>query len=242
MSSKSERKTSTGHTAGLHSGGSFGEAERTLKRERDQDLAQMDQGAAGRNAETVYRDKRGRKLDMLSEFMKQQSSAEGKQKAVEKAQYDWGTGAVQKKATEESRQEMLDLASAPFARTVDDPKLERMRKETTRVGDPMAEYFASKREKEQSEMDEQDEREAAARDKERERSANFTASKPPTSKKKPLYNGPTPAPNRFNIRPGYRWDAVDRSNSLKFEHKVLLKMNERSALKDDAYKWSVSDL
>lgn len=230
--SKSEKKTSTGHTAGIHSASSFGQEERTLKRERELELSQVDASAAGQNAETVYRDKRGKKLDMLSEFMKQQSSAEGKKQLVEQAQYEWGTGSVQKKAFEEKRNEMIDIANEPFARTVDDPKLEKMRKEAIRESDPMAQYFAQKQEKAQAELDEQ-------HDREQRRNPTKAA---PTARRKPLYKGPTPAPNRFGIRPGYRWDAVDRSNASRFEHKVMTKMNEKNSLKDDAYKWSVSDL
>jgi pre-mRNA-splicing factor CWC26 len=179
---------------------------------------------------------------MLNEFMKQQSSEEGKKQVVEQAQYEWGTGSVQKKQFEASKQEMAELANAPFARTVDDPKLERIRKEAVRDGDPMSQYFASKREKQQEQEEAQEDVEAAERDRLREQHGNFTGSKAPTTRKKPLYNGPTPAPNRFGIRPGYRWDAVDRSNASRFEHRVMTKMNERTALKDDAYKWSVSDL
>ena len=33
---------------------------------------------SGKNAETVYRDKKGKKLDMLNEFMRQQAVREGK--------------------------------------------------------------------------------------------------------------------------------------------------------------------
>lgn len=37
-----------------------------------------DQSNSGQGAETVYRDKKGRKLDMLNEFMKSQDARAGK--------------------------------------------------------------------------------------------------------------------------------------------------------------------
>ena len=45
---------------------------------------------------------------------------------------------------------------------------------------------------------------------------------------------------RFHIFPGYRWDGIDRGN--KYEHKILTKSNDRTALKEDEYRWSVSDM
>nr|XP_027219865.1 BUD13 homolog [Penaeus vannamei] len=56
---------------------------------------------------------------------------------------------------------------------------------------------------------------------------------------KPLYKGPFP-PNRFNIRPGYRWDGVDRSSG--FENQWFERQNNRRAVEEDAYKWSVSTI
>jgi hypothetical protein len=58
-------------------------------------------------------------------------------------------------------------------------------------------------------------------------------------RKYPLYQGNIP-PNRFNIRPGYRWDGVDRSNG--FEKDYFVRQNTRKSNAVDAYLWSVEDM
>ena len=67
----------------------FGEVERSLKLERQREIDSNgnDEQPA---VETVYRDKKGKKLDMLSEFMRQQSTEENKKLKLEQAQYEWG--------------------------------------------------------------------------------------------------------------------------------------------------------
>lgn len=235
-------KTSSGHRAGIHSAHEFGEAERHLKRSRDAELNEFNSKFASQNGvqETIYRDKKGRKLDMLNEFMKQQEAAnkkEAQKKAIEEAQYEWGKGAVQRKEIEKSQLELLDMQNQPFARTIDDPKLEAMRKSVLRDGDPMAAYFEAQRAKAESKQQKQEQEQPVA-DAGND-SSNAKVLRMAVSKK-PAYKGPEPKPNRFSIRPGYRWDAVDRGNG--FEHKVMTKMNARKSLKDDEYKWSVSDL
>lgn len=57
---------------------------------------------------------------------------------------------------------------------------------------------------------------------------------------KPVYKGPVPPPNRYNIQPGYRWDGVDRSNG--YETQLFAKMAEKKATAQMAYKWSVEDM
>lgn len=217
-----QEKTASGHQAGIQSSSSFSEKEKALRLKRDRELKELNDKYNEEKPDTVYRDKRGRKLDMLNQFMRQQMSKEGKEKIIEEAQYEWGKGSVQKKELEDAKQELLDIANQPFARTIDDPKLEQMRKETLRDGDPMAQYIQEKKRKVT---------------KVESSSKSGSADKKPS---RPVYAGPTPPPNRFSIRPGYRWDAVDRGNG--FEQKLLLKVNDRSSLKEDEYLWSVADL
>lgn len=140
---------------------------------------------------------------------------------LEKAQFEWGLGTVQKQEAARALQEVADMASQPFARTADDPQLETIRKAAIRDGDPMAEYFLQQQ--------------AEAEEVEREHITLTTG-----VKLKPRYSGPPPAPNRFGITPGYRWDAVDRGN--QFERQVMLFGSSRKASAEDKHRWSSSDL
>lgn len=56
------------------------------------------------------------------------------------AQYEWGRGKVQKEEAKQWKEEMDNIAAEPFARGVDDARLEAARKAEIRPDDPMAAY------------------------------------------------------------------------------------------------------
>ncbi|KAL8774555.1 MAG: hypothetical protein Q9209_000928 [Squamulea sp. 1 TL-2023] len=55
---------------------------------------------------------------------------------------------------------------------------------------------------------------------------------------KPLYAGAA-APNRYGIRPGHRWDGVDRGNG--FEKQYFAARNRRRDLKELDYAWQMDE-
>ncbi|KAB5548929.1 hypothetical protein PHYPO_G00061340 [Pangasianodon hypophthalmus] len=165
-----------------------------------------------RHAETVFRDKTGKKRDLETE------RAEQSRKAGEKAEKDekyaqWGKGLVQSQMQQQNVADALREAQKPLARHIDDEDLDKMLREQEREGDPMAALLRKKKEKN---------------------------AKTKGVKERPRYKGPPPPPNRFNIMPGYRWDGVDRSNG--YEQKRFTRMADKKAVQEEAYKWSVEDM
>lgn len=55
---------------------------------------------------------------------------------------------------------------------------------------------------------------------------------------KPLYQG-SAAPNRYGIRPGYRWDGVDRSNGAEKEY--FAARNKRRDVENLKYAWEMDE-
>lgn len=165
-----------------------------------------------RNAQTVFRDKSGKRRDLDAE--RQEQSRKAGEKAEKDQKYaQWGKGLAQSQMQQQSVEDAIKESQKPLARHADDEDLDRMLREQERYGDPMAALLRNKKAKE---------------------------SKLKGIKEKPRYRGPPPPPNRFNIMPGYRWDGLDRSNG--FEQKRYSRMADNKAVQDMAYKWSVEDM
>jgi pre-mRNA-splicing factor CWC26 len=173
-------------------------------------------------ATTTYRDKTGKKIDMVSEFLRQQETKEVEAKVEESKRYELNVGAAQKELARQSALEIARAAQAPFARTKDDAELDSRLRAVERDGDPM---LTSRRRIEGGGG-------VAAR--------QIVQDNPMQAVQKPIYSGPAPALNRFGIRPGFRWDGVDRSNG--WEAKVFAAKNAARAKEERRRAFAQTDM
>lgn len=126
--------------------------------------------------ETVYRDTSGKRIDTKAA---KAEMARQKRKELEKEmqKMEWGKGLVQREDREKARRELEEMANKSLNRYADDEDLNNELRDVQRWNDPAARFLTGD-------------------------SGGKKKSKGPT---RPKYAGPTPAPNRFGIPPGYRW-------------------------------------
>ncbi|XP_061058482.1 BUD13 homolog [Eubalaena glacialis] len=175
--------------AHMYSGAKTGLVLTDIQREQ-QELERRDQETVAfeaefQYAETVFRDKSGRKRNLKLERLEQRRKAE-KDSERDELYAQWGKGLAQRRQQQQNVEDAVKEMQKPLARYIDDEDLDRMLREKEREGDPMANFIKKSKAKESK-----------------------------NKKVRPRYSGPAPPPNRFNIWPGYRWDGVDRSNGFE---------------------------
>ncbi|EDV34041.1 uncharacterized protein Dana_GF20705 [Drosophila ananassae] len=208
-------KTLDGKKAGLQDAQSL-KKESDERRRQEHDLFEkMSSEVSGRDAEVQMRStgRKGRRArDAADEDPAEQRRKEEHEKKKKELYDRWGKGLKQIEDQKSRMEEMAHEASKPVARYANDEDLDRHLREQEHADDPMLEYIRSKRKK-------------------RDQQSNQPVM--------PKYEGSYPE-NRFGIRPGYRWDGVDRSNG--YEKRWFDKQNEKRAVQDEAYKYSVEDM
>ncbi|XP_014640626.1 PREDICTED: BUD13 homolog isoform X2 [Ceratotherium simum simum] len=183
------RSQPPGKAAHMYSGAKTGLVLTDIQQE-EQELKKRDQESMAfeaefQYAETVFRDKSGRKRNLKLERLEQRRKAE-KDSERDELYAQWGKGLAQTRQQQQNVEDAMKEMQKPLARYIDDEDLDRMLREQEREGDPMANFIKKNKAKENK-----------------------------NKKVRPRYSGPAPPPNRFNIWPGYRWDGVDRSNGFE---------------------------
>ncbi|KAJ1365291.1 hypothetical protein KIN20_025547 [Parelaphostrongylus tenuis] len=204
--SKEAKRTLDGKIAGLQSADDLKKESEELRKREEKMFEELDASISGRDAVTTLRQKQVRKGKDKPED-KERKEREAKKQAELQEKYDlWNKGVAQTEKREQQLEEMARVAAEPLARMVDDEEMNKHLKEIVHEEDPMAPMLQSKK------------REAAI-----DRGDLVY----------PTYQGECP-PNRFGIRPGYRWDGVDRSNG--FEAKLAQAKNARNAQDREFYQ------
>ncbi|KAK9414027.1 putative Pre-mRNA-splicing factor CWC26 [Seiridium unicorne] len=168
-----------------------------------------------KEAETVYRDATGRRIDISmkrAEARKQLAEAEEKKmEALEALK-----GEVQIEEARKRRERLQDAKLMTVARGVDDEEMNQELKEKVRWGDTMADLIGG----------------------DKGGAGGGTAGRKKKNKGRPIYQGAAP-PNRYGIRPGYRWDGVDRGNGFEAERFKAINRVERN--KGLEYNWQMDE-
>jgi pre-mRNA-splicing factor CWC26 len=204
-----------GAMAGLQSAGQVTEA---LKRkEKAERKAMQDAGLdpTGKAQETIYRDASGRIINVAMKRAELRAKAEEEERKMQE-ELESRKGDVQRREKEERMQALKDVKVQGVARHADDQTMNDELKERQRWNDPMAQLLASKK-----------------------ATGKTTSGKSGKSKSsRPTYQGAA-EPNRYGIRPGWRWDGVDRSNG--FEKKWFAARNAAKDRRDLEYAWQMDE-
>ncbi|KAK4493750.1 hypothetical protein PRZ48_014935 [Zasmidium cellare] len=171
--------------------------------------AGLDSG--GLAQQTIYRDASGRMINVKEKKAEVEEKAREEERKA-KEELEARKGDVQRIQKEERRQELQDAKVMTVARHVDDKKMNDELKERERWNDPMAQLLTTKK------------------------SSSRSGGKSKSSGK--TYQGAF-EPNRYGIRPGWRWDGVDRANG--FERKWFAARNKKKDREALEYAWTLDE-
>jgi len=204
-------KTLDGKASGLQNAKSLKVENEKFRQRQEKLFKEMKPEFSGKNSDVVFRERKGRNKEYEYDLEKEHKKMIAEE--VRKKEYDrWGKGLKQLEQIEKRRAEYQHEASKPLSRAADDLDLQDYLKNQERTDDPMLQYIRRKRKEENIKKG---------------------------VVEKPEYNGDFPD-NRFNIRPGYRWDGVDRSNG--YEKKYFTMINSKKSLEEEAYRYSTEDM
>ena len=199
----------SGAHAGLQSADAVTAQLAARKRREMADAAATAKDGSG---ETIYRDASGRIINIGMKRAEARREAEEQEKKKKEA-LEAMKGEVQQQEKQKRREELNDAKFLTLARGEDDVEMNEELKERQRWGDPMAGYGGGSK-------------------------AGPKGKKGKSITGKKLYQGPS-EPNRYGIRPGYRWDGVDRANG--FEKEWFRARNRKENLKNLEYQWQMDE-
>lgn len=209
--SKRITKTLDGKAAGLQNAQTLKRENEEYRARQDKAFREMKSDVSGRDADVVIRDRRGRNKEFEYDAEKERKKLEAEE--ARKKEYEkWGKGLKQYEDMQRKRAEYEHEISKPLARAADDDDLQNHLKDQEWADDPMLQYIRRKKSDEK---------------------------KSKGVLEKPKYKGEF-LDNRFNIRPGYRWDGVDRSNG--YEKKYFMMINSKKSMEEEAYRYSTEDM
>jgi pre-mRNA-splicing factor CWC26 len=137
-STREKSPPKTAQKTGLISGQDIQKHHEDQVRQRRENRDKLDAVAAGKGAETIYRDKKGRPLTMLNKLLNPESQ-------TQEEQYEWGGGKKDKEAEEEKKRIEEEEKGKPYrGATLDDEKLNQEYRDAVRFGDPMAHLLAKR--------------------------------------------------------------------------------------------------
>ncbi|CAL1171879.1 unnamed protein product [Cladocopium goreaui] len=163
--------------------------------------------ASGKDAPTVYRNREGRRIDREEWVELQQKKKKKRAADYPEQELEWGGGLKQRDNSEAAKEEFKRIAAQPFARYEPDEKYMKELKAKQDWNDPMRKF-------------EEDQ---------------VTA--PGLQKTKAVERPKCPHPpwqNRYEIKPGYRWDGKVRGNG--FEQDYFHTKNQREFERAEAWR------